>query len=250
MLSLTKRCGVGKSNNVARLAYCQLANQSFRYYSDDKCEEKPQESKCGLVLNEYTCGQKPTEPYVPKPAAKQPPLVSMWTIKDCDQDLSCAMDLRYDMKYYSISDKLKRKYQVTWNECPRLLIKPKKVCLYEKMKRPKIERRPRGAMTGGTPQKPPETLDKAKSACVYIKSVCCKTGRRPPKCKAAFPSLGNCEKRKTPYPSYSECIRDPAIPLPPVECGCLNKVFTCDAWAVLRRRVARGLTPHKLCGQA
>ncbi|EDW60835.1 uncharacterized protein Dvir_GJ20641 [Drosophila virilis] len=249
MLPFPKRCGVGNIISVARLGSLSLTSRPVRHYSD-KEECKPvAASTCGLVLNEYTCGLKPTKMYVPKPKVTRPPLVSMWKIENCEPDL-CTLDLRYDMKYYRISDKKKRKYQVTWNECPRLLVKPRKVCLYEKMVRPKIERR-KHAKVLPVPQVAKSCIALlAKDTCVYVKAPCCKVGRRPPKCRAAFPTPGQCEKRKTPYPSFSECQKDAVIPLPPAECKCLSAFALCDAWAVLRRRIARGQTPAKKCGEA
>ncbi|KAL7738154.1 hypothetical protein ACLKA6_006497 [Drosophila palustris] len=255
MLSISRNSWASRLSSYVRLGTAGLLNRPFRNYSDasDECEKK-EESKCGAaILREYPCGLKPTQLKKPKPKAKRPKLVSMWELKDCEPDL-CVMDLRYDMKYYSISDKRKRKYQVTWNECPRLLIKPKKVCLYEKLKRPKIVRRKRKANTGSAaPPAATLTCGKGKAdkgKCVYIKAPCCRVGRRPPKCKSAFPSLGNCDKIKTPYPSFSECKRDPLLEMPPIECKCLQTPATCDAWAVLRRRFARGQPPAKRCGEA
>lgn len=233
---------------MAFLASFPLANRLVRHYSG-KCDDGKPESTCGLVLNEYTCGLKPTEPYASKKYSAKPKFVSMWALKDCERS-PCVMDLRYDMKYYSISDKKKRKYQVTWNECPRLLIKPKKVCLYEKIKQPKIERRVRPSLSGRRPLVPKTVTALPKTACVYVKSVCCKTGRLPPTCKTIASSPGKCEKRKAPYPSYSECLKDPTIPPPPVECNCISNVYTCDAWATLRRRLLLGKPPAKVCGEA
>ncbi|EDW00803.1 uncharacterized protein LOC6560282 [Drosophila grimshawi] len=228
-------------NSLSRLNPIIPGLQSLRKYAGKKCG-KQLTSKCGTIINDKCGTTRPTVFHVPKPPVKKPPLVSMWKIKDCEPSDICVLDLRYDMKYYSISDKRKRKYQITWNECPRLLIKPKKVCVYDKIRRPKIKRRKRRAVAKGS-----KVAKKGK--CVYITAPCCKVGRRPPKCKSAFPSLGNCEKRKTPYPSFSECKKDPMIPLPPVECRCLDLPALCDAWAILRRRIARGKKPIKKCGE-
>lgn len=136
---------------------------------------------------------------------------------------------------------------------PTTVNQAQKVCLYEKLKRPKIVRRKRGASTGSAaPSGQSQTCGKGatKNLCVYVKAPCCKTGRKPPKCRSAFKSLGNCEKRKTPYPSFSECKKDPLLELPPTECGCLSTPASCDAWAILRRRFARGQPPAKRCGEA
>ncbi|EDW80445.2 uncharacterized protein Dwil_GK10491 [Drosophila willistoni] len=47
----------------------------------------------------------------------------------------------FDECLYKESDKAARKYQVTWVECPPIQIKPKKICCFEKGKRPPIPRR-------------------------------------------------------------------------------------------------------------
>ncbi|XP_062129792.1 uncharacterized protein LOC133841381 [Drosophila sulfurigaster albostrigata] len=252
ILSPPRNFGVCKFRSFIRLGSAVLLNRPFRNYSDsDKCEPEPEPKCAPPVLREYPCGLKPTQLHIPKPTPKRPELISMWKFEDCEPEL-CKMDLRYDMKYYRITDKRKRKYQVTWNECPRLLIKPKKVCLYEKLKRPKIVRRKRKAHSGGGSAAEVKTCakEKSRSTCVYIKAPCCKVGRKPPKCRSAFKSLGGCTKRKAPYPSFSECKKDPPLEVPPTECKCLLTPATCDAWAELRRRYARGQPPAKRCGEA
>ncbi|EDW71829.2 uncharacterized protein Dwil_GK14336 [Drosophila willistoni] len=49
----------------------------------------------------------------------------------------------FDECLYKESDKAARKYQVAWVECPPIQIKPKKICCFEKGKRPPIPRRKR-----------------------------------------------------------------------------------------------------------
>lgn len=246
MLSLVRRNIL--EANVSKIA--KLGSAGFRLRqlrkSSDKCAP-PEDGSCGQqILKEYPCNLPP-ESQKRYEAPEKPKFESMWNLKDCTSDV-CVLDLRYDMKYYRISDKKKRKYQVTWNECPRILIKPKKVCVQEGMKRPEIKRRKR---VPADSIKPPAQSCTAESAnkCVYVINPCCKVGRRPAKCEAAFLKK-DCVKRKAPYPSFSECDKEPYNEVPPVECACLVTPALCDAWAVLRRRLALGKPQAKKCGDA
>ncbi|XP_034120404.1 uncharacterized protein LOC117578790 isoform X3 [Drosophila guanche] len=119
-----------------------------RSFGDDDCKpdvcvDTPVETRCGPPSLRKPCGETPKkkeEPRdLPKPKAR---FKSMWEMDGCPL-VVCELPVRYDVKYYRISDKEKRKYQVTWNECPRMVVKPRKVCLHQTMVRPKPCRRKR-----------------------------------------------------------------------------------------------------------
>lgn len=250
MLSLLRKNNlVANVSTFGRMGSAGLKLHQLRQ-SSDKCAP-PDPGSCGQqILKEYPCNLEPaSQKRYQKP--EKPKFQSMWNIKDCTAEV-CVLDLRYDMKYYRISDKKKRKYQVTWNECPRLLIKPKKVCIREGMKRPEIKRRKRKPVPPGLAQPPPplDCGDATKpTKCVYVVNPCCKVGRRPAKCEEAFLKK-DCVKRRAPYPSFSECDKEPYNEAPPVECACLVTPALCDAWAILRKRLARGQPQAKKCGDA
>ncbi|ALC40912.1 CG2127 [Drosophila busckii] len=241
---------------LKRLPSCSAAGPGqLRKYSDDdhcedKCAQKEEEKACGpAVLRAYPCGNKPEEPEKPKPKPPKTAHKSMWDIDGCEPDI-CVLPLRYDMKYYRISDKEKRKYQVTWNECPRLLVKPKKVCLYEKVVRPKIKRRKRcPPKPMVVPIAPDAACEKGKRTCPTISMPCCKSARKPPDCSVGFRGPAKCDKPLAPYPSFSECQKDPFEEPKPTECKCLNAAALCEAWAEMRRRIAMGKSTIPKCGE-
>ncbi|XP_017079512.1 uncharacterized protein LOC108113446 [Drosophila eugracilis] len=179
---------------------------------------------------------------------------SMWDIPGCEYEPKCDMNVRSDVKYYRISDKEARQYQVTWNECPRLVIKPKKVCIDQKHPRPKPCRRQRKtvAVTArpSMPMLNPMECKKPEdqSPCPRWELPCCKPSRVPPSCHRVR-RLSDCKKRKAPYPSFSECKREELTKAPPIECLCLQTPMACEMWAELRRRIARGRSAILKCGE-
>ncbi|XP_017149770.1 uncharacterized protein LOC108160340 [Drosophila miranda] len=229
-----------------------------RSFGDDDCKpdvcvDKPVETRCGPPSLRKPCEITPEKKEEPKDLPKPPkPFKSMWDIEGCPP-IVCQLPSRYDIKYYRVSDKEKRKYQVTWNDCPRMVVKPRKVCLYETMVRPKPCRRKRkvNPKEGAPPmQNSLECIKKEDSNCRRITMPCCKPARIPPTCKAALKGLSGCKKRNAPYPSFSECKKGDLLELPPTECKCLEAFAMCEAWAVLRRRLALGKGPAKKCGEA
>ncbi|XP_016943222.4 uncharacterized protein [Drosophila suzukii] len=181
-------------------------------------------------------------------------LKSMWYIPGCEYEPKCDVNVRYDIRHYRISDKEARQYQVTWNECPRLVIKPKKVCIHQKHPRPKPCRRQRKA-TAATARPPMPMLNPMEcrkpeddSPCPRWVLPCCKPGRVPPSChRVRRPT--DCTKRPAPYPSFSECKRDELTKGAPIECLCLRVPMACEMWAELRRRIARGKGAVLKCGE-
>lgn len=178
---------------------------------------------------------------------------SMWYVPGCEYEKKCYVPVRLDIKHYRISNKAEREYQVTWNECPRLLIKPKKVCIYQKSTRPKPCRRKRKvnaatARPSMTMLNPMVCKKEDKLVCPRWVLPCCEPVRNPPSCKLTR-RISKCKKRLAPYPSFSECKKDALAEAPPVECLCLKVPMACEMWAELRRRIARGKDPIVKCGE-
>ncbi|EDW89335.1 uncharacterized protein LOC6528580 [Drosophila yakuba] len=194
----------------------------------------------------------------PKKKSNKPKLSarmrSMWYIPDCEYEPKCDMPVRYDIQHYRISDKDARQYQVTWNECPRMVIKPKKVCIHSKRPRPKPCRRQRKTVVAtarpSMPMLNPMECKKPEdsSPCPRWTLPCCKPARIPPSChRERRPT--DCTKRPAPYPSFSECKREELTKAPPTECLCLKVPMVCEMWAELRRRIARGKGAVLKCGE-
>ncbi|BFG06014.1 uncharacterized protein DMAD_04614 [Drosophila madeirensis] len=219
----------------------------------DMCVDTPVETRCGPPSLRKPCGETPKKKEAPKDLPKpKAPFKSMWYMDGCPP-VVCELPVRYDVKYYRISDKEKRRYQVTWNECPRMVVKPRKVCLHQTMIRPKPCRRKRKVnRKDGAPAmlNPMECLPKsADDKCRRITMPCCKPARVPPNCKSAFKGLSDCKKRRAPYPSFSECKKDELLEPPPTECKCLENPAMCETWAALRHRLSLGRGPVKKCGE-
>ncbi|CAD7012672.1 uncharacterized protein LOC101448592 [Ceratitis capitata] len=130
---------------------------------------------------------------------------------------------RFDDLYYKPSDKDTRKYQQTWSECPRLLITPRLICCTEETDVPLLEKRVFKRRDEDMFELYAARLcrNTKEGRCAKLSWPGCRMGRVPPKCFVIKP-MSDCKKRCTPYPSYSECLRDPARQLRPVECNCLK----------------------------
>lgn len=180
--------------------------------------------------------------------------ISMWDIPGCEYEPKCDVPVRSDIAHYRISDKEARDYQVTWVECPRLVIKPKKVCIHQKHPRPKRCRRQRKSVAAtARPSMPMLNPMKCKEpeaqgTCPHWTMPCCKPGRIPPSCQRVR-RLTPCKKRRAPYPSFSECKHEELTRGPPVECLCLRVPMACEVWAEVRRRIARGKNAVPKCGE-
>uniref|UniRef100_A0A0A1XI47 Transcription factor IIIB 70 kDa subunit n=1 Tax=Zeugodacus cucurbitae TaxID=28588 RepID=A0A0A1XI47_ZEUCU len=154
---------------------------------------------------------------------KDKPKTSMWLNPECCLDICKDVLPRFDDLYYKPSDKAKRKYTRTWNECPDLRIAPRKICCFENISLPPIERRKkRGHPKTACPVVSSEQACSVKSnkRCIKIRLPGCGAVRDPPKCFVIKAPV-KCRKICTPYPSFSECSRPKPKPRPPVECNCL-----------------------------
>ncbi|KAM8713384.1 hypothetical protein ACLKA7_013663 [Drosophila subpalustris] len=137
--------------------------------------------------------------------------------EDCDF-------FRHDMCYYQPSDKTRR-YQRTWCECPRIWLRPKPVCCFDKDYALPIERRPK-------PPPMPE-LSAAEMYAFQMDQICKYTDRmghkRKQKCHVVrIPQ--DCVKTKAPFPSFSECQTECIPQFCPTECACKMKPSLCDMW--------------------
>ncbi|XP_020800521.1 uncharacterized protein LOC110177891 [Drosophila serrata] len=187
--------------------------------------------------------------------AKAKKFTSMWDIPGCEYEPMCDVPVRLDIAHYRITDKQARAYQVTWTECPRLVIKPKKVCIHQKHPRPKPCRRKRKSQAATARPKVPMVNPmkckepQAAGSCPRWTLPCCKPGRFPPSC-ALTRRVTKCTKRRAPYPSFSECKKEELTVAPPTECRCLATPMACEVWAEIRRRIARGKSAMLKCGEA
>jgi len=130
--------------------------------------------------------------------------------------------VRTDEIHYKVSEK-NRLYQQTWRDCPNPMYGLKKVCC-EGIPPPFVKR--------------PKPVRKCSDTCVKF-SKCPKIV--VPYCRQAF--VGRCIKNRPldencrvypPFPSYSECLKDPLKALPPSECRCLPEPLVKED--ILRKR--------------
>lgn len=158
----------------------------------------------------------------------------------------CADDvLALDLTHYRPSDMRKRRYPRTWYECVVKRRKRKAHCIHKAPNPPRRKRKTRklspcaqkGCVLGGLDlklRKPCKPIRPTK--CPRFKMPnCCKEPRNPPKCVRPF-RAGLCHRRKTKYPSFSECRHDPIPDVRPIECNCLSKPSICEMWEYYRRR--------------
>ncbi|XP_017067959.1 uncharacterized protein LOC108105751 [Drosophila eugracilis] len=165
--------------------------------------------------------------------------------KKCLAD-PCATEVdAMDLTHYKPSDMHKRKYPRTWYECVVKRRKRKAHCVPIA---PPMPRRKRKVVN--LKPKCPENLCvlgkldlKLTEPCKLMKPTkcprfkmpnCSVAARNPPKCRKPFRRCGS--RRKTKYPSFSECKRDPFSDARPIECNCLLKPAICDMWRHYRRR--------------
>ncbi|KAH8234061.1 hypothetical protein KR038_000389, partial [Drosophila bunnanda] len=172
----------------------------------------------------------------------QPRLKSL--IDECMDDPCGISPLPLDLDHYTPSDKEHRTYQRTWCECYPL---PKKFVTAKKSypNRPRRNLRRKASSvecveavnTRGMHRIKPERLVRVQSIgkwpCCKIAAPGCPPGREDPDCKQYFPP-SCCKKRRTPYPSFSECQPVGLLdPIPP--CECEWKTSQCEIFAYWRR---------------
>ncbi|KAH8375219.1 hypothetical protein KR200_000580, partial [Drosophila serrata] len=152
--------------------------------------------------------------------------------------------LPMDLDHYTPSDKAYRKYQRTWCESyllPRKFVSPKKI--YPNRPRRKLRRETtsgecvESVNTKGVGRLKPEQLVEVpgpgKWPCCKLVAPGCSPGRSDPDCEQKFPP-SCCKKRRTQYPSFSECQPVGLLdPIPP--CECIKQAAMCDMWAHWRR---------------
>lgn len=230
----------------------------------DKDYELKQLNKCDFPLskgNKYnlmSCGKKPSlrlghgssrKKIVIRPSIPQR-FVSMWEGRT-NFDVWKDSYSRLDDKNYTISDKNKRVYQMTWEEGTYIKRK-KNLCCGECEERPYIKR-PRNNVA---PKEEGEELSDLEKKCLKMEvvknseteglhdrirnlkecqkrtmSLCGANNKSKLSCQVQRSLIRKpCQKECTPYPSFTECRLQ--IPLnkkpPPRECGCLNRPSNCE----------------------
>nr|XP_016928099.1 uncharacterized protein LOC108008712 [Drosophila suzukii] len=163
---------------------------------------------------------------------------------ECLDDPCGDQELPMDLDHYTPSDKKKRKYQRTWCECyliPKAAVQAKKK--YPNRPRRKfdcptvsqVECRDEDMFAESARTKPEKLIEVNRIGdwpCCKIPSPGCPEARKPPSCDVGrIPSC--CKKRRTQYPSFSECKKELLDPIMP--CECEKKVNLCDVWAYWRK---------------
>ncbi|KAL7738156.1 hypothetical protein ACLKA6_006499 [Drosophila palustris] len=142
----------------------------------------------------------------------------------------------FDKCLYKETDKNKRKYQVTWVECPPLKIKPKKICCTAEVTHPPIVRRKPAEKPDTACQLEQPCAPQGELKCPRIKMPHCRPVRVPVRChRVRWPS--ECRKVKAPYPAFSECARAKLRVKRRTECECLEEISTCHLLGYLNRRL-------------
>ncbi|XP_017016970.1 uncharacterized protein boly [Drosophila kikkawai] len=144
-----------------------------------------------------------------------------------------------DRTLYKPSDMMNRKYQRTWRECVIEERKRKAVCksspiLYERRTRSTSKLTARSPPVSNLSLGLGPCRRKGDSPCPRVKSPHCKEANL----KGCFPVTppSKCKKRRTKYPSYSECLKDPLPDLAPSECFCINTPPMCVVWNYYRMK--------------
>lgn len=221
---------------------------SRHYASSDEVCEPPQPLCSSMKLNEKGCGEPKDSNKKEEKKINPPPLpinerdIVIKVPDECCPDPCKWAYPRFDLLYYKRTDKLNRVYTQTWAECPELLRKPKIICCLDKIVMPQLPKR--------KPKEKPKTACEVicpppASKCPRITLEGCRPARVPPKCTIVR-KPANCEKKKAPYPSFSECKRDIPRPLRPIECKCLVVPSICEMWAYYKKMHSMK-KPDKLC---
>lgn len=211
-----------------------ISTRSFKtkkHNSSPTCQSKGSQSDSDCVDNHPRPRQR-------KDIKETFPFYHLIKFKDeCCGNPCIDMDFpSFDKCLYKESDKNKRKYQITWVECPPLKIKPKKICCFAKVAHPPISRRkpkerPDTACKYQEPCEPKETLK-----CPRIRMPRCRPVRESVRCDTVrMPS--DCQKVKAPYPSFSECTRPKLPKKRRTECECLEKIAYCNLLRIINKRL-------------
>ena len=165
--------------------------------------------------------------------------VEMWADPECCRKNNCNTTLRYDDLYWKPVDKTDKKYMQTWVECPEPKLLPV-VCkspdfefrepekrTYKKRKVSKCDvHNDIGLMKCGL---------KEQEGCRKLKLAFCRPVAGKLSCKRrVIPTLR--KKVCTQYPSFSECIRQPAPAGQQDQCGCLVLPIYCDILEALKKQ--------------
>ena len=250
-LARLPKFGMSLLNQASKRSKCWTNVKHIMVHKDPRCCPFPDPGCSTKRIKRDPCRdiaatkakQAQEEPYVSmweeRAPSKKYNTHSMWVPPDFVLDDCINMPTRFDDLYWAHTDKSKRKFARTWSECPKLEIKPRIVCAYERQEYPQLERRPRKKRPKtACPNLTIHQIRKCKNLmsekCFKIKLKYCKTVRDPPRCFVIRKGR-KCKKLCTPSPSFSECIRDPVPPLPPRECGCLKPVNSCDFYAYAKK---------------
>jgi len=165
-----------------------------------------------------------TNPCLVKKTEKKPrKLKSMWGEPIKHEYKNEDGIVRADEIHYKVSEK-SRLYQQTWRDCPSPIYGLKKFC-GEGAIPPKFIKRPK-------------PIQKSTNSCVN-NTKCPKIVM--PYCRKAY--VGRCVHNRKfeeycrivpPFPSYSECLKDPLKDLPPSECRCVRETLVKED--ILRKR--------------
>ncbi|KAH8291491.1 hypothetical protein KR054_012207 [Drosophila jambulina] len=170
-------------------------------------------------------------------------------IDECMEDPCGMEEIPLDLDHYTPSDKAERKYQRTWCECyvlPKKFVNPKKC--YPNRPRRNLRREANAGECVEAKKnllyegraKPERLIEVTRHEwpCCKLVAPGCEPGREVPSCKQYFPP-SCCKKRRTQYPSFSECqpvgLLDPILP-----CECDRTALMCDVYAYWRRLNERG----------
>ena len=222
---MNRAAGVTAINN----SFLPTTSQQLRYKATYRTNCKYQQPKCGDRFKKKPCDpkqhKKKYEKVVPDPIPPQKRSIKIKRPEICCGDPCSDFYPRFDKLYYKRTDKLYRVYPQTWAECPEVVIKPKVLCCLDKIKYPKLEKRSRKAKQSAC--KP--LCVRMGTKCGHISMPGCRKGRMPPDCHI-FKHHAHCDKRKAPYPAYSECTRKPMRRGYPIECRCLLTPAMCEVW--------------------
>ncbi|XP_017460637.1 PREDICTED: uncharacterized protein LOC108353959 [Rhagoletis zephyria] len=211
------------SNNLIQALKSTILTHSLARTFTSQSKRPSYRSHCDS--NVPKCSEKSLKEKEDKGECKKDKRQSMWLNPECCLDICKNVLPRFDDLYYKPSDKAKRNYTQTWNECPDIRTAPRKICCFEKVKLPPLERRkksahPKTACPHLSKEEKRSCSVAGNKRCLKIRLPGCGVARDPPRCFFIKPAA-KCRKICTPYPAFSECKQLKAKPRRPVECNCL-----------------------------